>query len=190
MSQKQRLIAALALLAFAVFGRLLLLNLPNVETLTAAALIGAAYLGKRYAIAIPLLAVAITDAIIGNTSIMIFTWSAWAAIGLIGLIIRKSTGSAAAFTAAATGMSMISTFFFFLWTNFGVWLLDNMYPMTFAGLLQSYTMGLPFLKFHVLGNLMIVPLASYVSSIIFVRVREHARSKEEIWENAKPAITD
>lgn len=191
MSQKQRIVSAIALLAFAVLGRLLLLNLPNVETLTAASLIGAAYLGKRYAVVLPLLAVAMTDAIIGNTRILIFTWSAWAAIGLMGLVLRRWTESVSKFTAAATGVSMASTFFFFLWTNFGVWLMDGMYPPTRAGLLQSYVMGLPFLKFQILGSLMIVPIASYLASSIFARIHERAREKEEVWiKKEKPATTD
>lgn len=189
MKQKHQLVAALALLAFAVLGRLLLLNLPNVETLTAASLIGAAYLGKRYAVALPLLAVAISDAIIGNTPIFLFTWSAWAAIGVMGFALRKSTGTVGKFTAAATGMGMVSTLFFFVWTNFGVWAMDGMYPMTAAGLVQSYVMGLPFLKFHILGNLMVVPITSYIASSIFVRVRERAREKEEVWQT-KPASMD
>ena len=42
---------------------------------------------------------------------------------------------------------------FFIVTNFGVWALSTMYEKSYAGLLQSYMMGLPFFHNTVLSTL-------------------------------------
>ena len=39
-----------------------------------------------------------------------------------------------------------SSLVFFLISNFGVWLLSNMYEKNIAGLINCYVMGIPFLK--------------------------------------------
>lgn len=61
------------------------------------------------------------------------------------------------FSKQTTGiiLSLISSIWFFMVSNFGVWLLSNMYPKDIQGLLICYINALPFL-----GN-------SLISSIIF-----------------------
>ena len=44
-----------------------------------------------------------------------------------------------------------SAFSFWLWTNFGVWLLDGMYQHNLNGLVQCYTLAVPFLAMDVLA---------------------------------------
>jgi hypothetical protein len=41
-----------------------------------------------------------------------------------------------------------------------------MYPATLDGLLASYVAGLPFLRTMLLGNLVLVPLAALVASLV------------------------
>lgn len=36
--------------------------------------------------------------------------------------------------------------FFWIWTNFGVWLVSGMYPHSLTGLVTCYFLALPFLK--------------------------------------------
>lgn len=45
------------------------------------------------------------------------------------------------------------TLLFWLWTNFGTWLLSGLYATTLQGLNQCFIMGLPFLRHAILGNL-------------------------------------
>jgi len=161
---KFRFILAMALIALGVGGRLVRVyyfpGLYNVEPFTIMSLLAGAMLGGGYALTIPLSMVALSDMIIGNERIMIFTWSAWAVIGILGMVLRKRKSPTARFSLELTGMGIVASLFFYLWTNFGVWLIDGIYPHTFAGLMQSYIMGLPFLRNQIYGNLVIVPVVS------------------------------
>ena len=143
------------LIVIGVVGRLLL-DAPNVETVTAVSLLAGALLGGMYVVVVPLSVIAITDMMIGNTPILLFTWSAWLVIGYLGTIMQKD-GSRKNWTLDITLLGVGASVFFYFWTNFGVWLIGNLYPLTAAGLMESYIMGLPFLRYALEGNLVIVP---------------------------------
>ena len=42
--------------------------------------------------------------------------------------------------------TLLSSLMFFIVTNFGVWLLQDMYPKNLLGLLACYTAGIPFFE--------------------------------------------
>lgn len=136
----------------------------NVEFVTASALLAASYLGIRWAMGVPLVIMMITDLLIGNTNIFLFTWSGYLFIGCLGYLSHLSDLKSGKKILKATGVGIIAGLWFFLWTNFGVWLLDSwgMYPKTINGLIQAYWYGLPFLKLNLLGNLLFVPLSFLV----------------------------
>lgn len=149
----------------AMVGRILLQDLPNIEPIMAMSVIAGALLGPAAGLIVALASVVSSDLIIGNTNIMLFTWTAWAAIGVSATLAkRRSKGNVRVWrdTAKLTGFGLLGTIFFFLWTNFGVWYIGDWYPSTFSGLLLSYEMALPFLRQHVLSTLTIVPVASLV----------------------------
>jgi hypothetical protein len=124
---------------------------PNVELVTAATLLASVYLGRKWGILVPIVIMAISDSIIGNTNIFIFTWSAYI---LMGLIARGKPWMKA----------ITASLFFFVWTNFGVWAMDSfgMYSKDLSGLLRCYFMGLPFLRFNLVGNLILVPVSFWL----------------------------
>ncbi|EKD49157.1 MAG: hypothetical protein ACD_63C00252G0005 [uncultured bacterium] len=155
-----KIILAASLIAFGAIGRILLQDLPNIETITVISLLAGSLLGFRFAIAIPLITIAITDIIIGNNTIMLFTWSAFAVIGIFGWLLRNKKNFSPKFIFQMTGMGVGAALFFYVYTNFGVWLLFPMYPHTLQGLAACYIAGIPFLKFSLAGNLIIVPAAS------------------------------
>lgn len=162
MKTQHRLLFALLLLLVAVFGRLGLqeLNIPNIEPLTLTILLAGVYLGGNYAIAIAILSIGITDVVIGNDIIFIFTWSAWMIIAVFGLVFYGRNMSLTQRTLGITGMGILANLFFYAWTNFGVWAVGNLYPLTWDGLVACYVAGLPFLKLQVLGNLVMIPVAT------------------------------
>ena len=45
-----------------------------------------------------------------------------------------------------------ATLFFWIWTNFGVWLTSNLYPLSSQGLLDCYIAAIPFLVNNLLGT--------------------------------------
>jgi hypothetical protein len=137
---------------------------PNVELLTATAFLAAGLLRNRLAALAPLAVVAASDLTIGNTRILLFTWSAWAIIGVGSLLTRGARGRRR--VGAALGFGVGGTAFFFVWTNFGVWAIEGMYPHTWAGLVACYTAGVPFLRPQLIANLVLVPVAALVVALV------------------------
>lgn len=131
----------------------------NIEFVTAASLAAGSYLGLQFALLVPLGILAVSDLLLGNTNIFIFTWSAYLAIGVAGYLFNKR-GTSLIKIIKGTSLGLTASLWFYLWTNFGVWLLDswNMYPDTLYGLWQSYIFALPFLKASIAGNLLFCPL--------------------------------
>lgn len=144
---------------------------PNIEFVTTATLLSSVYLGPRFALIIPLVSIAISDMIIGNTSIYLFTWSAYIMIGLVFMRMR-----ACRFTQYSRvrqwviflGSGCGAGVWFYLWTNFGVWYLDdwNMYADGIDGLGASYRAGLPFLRYTLLGNTVFTTIAFWSIELV------------------------
>lgn len=157
---KIKFIVAIFLIAFGAIGRIILKDIPNVETVMVASLLAGSLLGGVYTVIVPLSIVALTDMYIGNDLILIFTWSAWAMIGFFGWLVRKKRGYSYKFILSLTGMGIAASLFFYLYTNFGVWLLWDMYPHNFAGLVQCYIMALPFLSNNLVSDFILIPSIS------------------------------
>lgn len=153
---------AAALIVTAIIWRMINWNYsiaPNLEIVSASALVAAVFLNRRAAIVVPLTIMAISDILIGNSMILLFTWSAFALIGIAGLALRRFSGSPAKLMVASVGAAIGGSVFFFLFTNFGVWFQGDgvTYAKTWAGLMECYAMGLPFYRTMILGNLVFVP---------------------------------
>jgi len=80
------------------------------------------------------------DIYLGFHSTMFFTYTSLSLAVLIGFFIKKLNFKEVAFGGLASSVC------FFIITNFGFWILSPMYEKSFAGLMQSYIMGIPF--FH------------------------------------------
>ncbi len=144
------------LILLGVVLRVAMQNLPNIEPITLIAIFGGAYFVKKeYALIVPLAIIAISDLVIGNTGIAMATWSAWAIIGGAATLLHYKKDKKT-FPLFAIAGGAIANIFFYLWTNFGVWLQGTMYPMTGEGLIQSYVMGLPFLRNQLLSNAIMI----------------------------------
>lgn len=165
MFTRKNLILAALFIVLGVAGRMALEAYPNIETLTAVSILAGALLGPYLGLAVSLFSVVGSDMMIGNTNILLYTWSAWAVIGIISSLLKRGQHTQVAVwmdTLKFTGFGVVSTLFFYAWTNFGVWHLSGMYPHTLAGLELSYINALPFLRNQLLGNLLIVPALSVI----------------------------
>lgn len=172
--KSSRLVLAAAFVLTAIVGRIVLINLPNIEIYTAIFLLSGAIFGTALASGVAIVTLVLSDLALSlfeqkygilHDPIIFFTWSAWLAITLLGTALRRAKKDRLSFVAKITGGGLISGLFFFLWTNFGVWATWNMYPKTFAGLLTCYTMGIPFLKLNLLSDLTVVPLAGLATVV-------------------------
>lgn len=110
---------------------------------------GANIKDKRFAFLLPIIVLFVTDAIIGFHFSMLPVYSCFTLTVWIGIQIRNKQNT----ISIVTG-SLISSVVFFLVTNLPFWYIDQqLYPITLAGTLQSYTMAIPFFKNQVLGDL-------------------------------------
>lgn len=170
---KRNLFFAAILIILGIFFRTVWHLGPNVEFVTSAALLAGCYLGRKWAVLVPFLIMFVSDIFIGNTNIFIFTWSAYVIVGVGAYKVQNSkfkiqSCSAKFKVIRAARMGIVASVWFYLWTNFGVWLLDSwgMYERTLFGLLDAYIMGLPFLKYNLIGNLVLVPLSFFIVEVV------------------------
>jgi len=113
---------------------------PNFTPVAAIALFGGAYLSKKHSVIVPLLLMIVSDMFIGMHNVIAFTWGSFILVAFLGILIKKNK-KVSTVLSASIGSSLL----FYMITNFGVWLM-GWYPNNPKGLLDSYIMGLPFLR--------------------------------------------
>jgi hypothetical protein len=123
-------------------------HVPNVAPIAALALFSGIVIPSIWAFFIPLGAMIISDFFLGYHSTIPFVYGSFLLIALIGYILRKDNSPLKVGLGSLTG-----SFLFFIITNFGVWMTSSMYEKTFNGLLHCYTMGLPFFRNTVVGDI-------------------------------------
>ena len=183
---KAKIAIALVMIVIGVVGRFVLVSyagIPNLEIITVLALIAGIYLGGVYAVAVPLSVIFLSDLVIGNTYIFIFTWTAFAMIGLFGLVYRKFRLQNSKFKIQnSLYIALLSSIFFYLYTNFGWWLMSGMYEYSLSGIIRCYYMAIPFFRNNLVGNLIFVPIGIYVASKVFCNVESYNVSKISLQE--------
>jgi len=165
-----------ALIAVAVSWRIINHNYmiaPNFELVTVVTVIAAITIGYKAAIAVPLASMIASDLIIGNTSIFVFTWSAFLIIGLGAILLAKLNQKSKTQVFCSIGFAVLSSFFFFAITNFGVWA-QGWYPATWSGLAECFTLAIPFYRTMLIGNIFMIPTA--VAAYQFMKNRQAAKS--------------
>lgn len=168
----KKILLVLALVVIAVSWRIINNNYtiaPNLELVTTVSVIGALILGIKFAILIPFLTMIISDYLIGNSEIFIFTWSAFIIIGISATILRKFNNSPKKQVLYSGGFAIMASFLFFLITNFGVWA-QGWYPATLAGLIDCFVLAIPFYRTMLVGNLIFVPSAVVVWQLVRIRM--------------------
>jgi len=157
---------------------------PNFEFITTALVLSAFYLGKKQSFLLTFLILLISDFILGNSNIFIFTWSGFLIPALFASDLIKEIKLNK--ILSATGLGISSNIFFYLWTNFGVWVLDSwgMYPKTIQGLLLSYINGLPFLKYQITSTLLMLPITFIVFETVQMIIIQF-KSKKTLLTNIK-----
>jgi hypothetical protein len=138
----------------------LFLEIPNFSPIAAMALFGGAmFANKKMAFILPLTAMLLSDVAIelirpgfGFHNTMVFVYIAFALAALVGILISKDINPGKILFGA-----LFSSVLFFLITNFGSWVMPYngayTYPLTFAGLLESYAAGVPFYRYTIVGDL-------------------------------------
>lgn len=163
----------LTIMIFAAAFVRLLPHPPNFAPIAAMALFGGAYFNKKsFAFSVPLIAMFLTDAIIGFHSGMWIVYLSFALIVVIGMLMLKKVSIKNVVLASVT-----ASLSFFIITNFGVWAFGTMYPKNIAGLVECYIAAIPFIQNTLLGDL-------FFSGVMF-GIFEFAKTKLPALAQAK-----
>ena len=137
------------LIFFAILSRFLP-HPPNFTPIAAIALLSSKGFTNRWVVfLIPIVSLFISDLFIGLHATIPFVYISFILIALLGLYVKKINIVSV----------LLSSTIFFLVSNFGVWLLY--YPISTEGLVQCYTLALPFFLNTVLGDLVYGALLIY-----------------------------
>ena len=125
-------------------------HFPNFSPLAAVALFSGVYLNKKYGYLVPLAIYILSDLVIGLHNTVLFTWFSILFIYFLGTKLRAKRTVISTFSYA-----LFSSVFFFIVTNFGVWLM-GWYPRTLDGLAKCFTYAIPFFRVSLLSDLIYV----------------------------------
>jgi hypothetical protein len=116
---------------------------------------GSQFQDKRLAIAMPLLAMAISDLFIGN-GFSLIVYTGFIVIVLCGIAIQKKINVTNVALASIAGALL-----FYLITNFAFLYPPTQYPRNAEGIITSYIRGLPFLRNALISDLIFAPILFY-----------------------------
>jgi hypothetical protein len=153
----KKLTLIIAVIFVAALARLLP-HAPNFSPLAAIALFGGAYITNKYlAIAIPLLAMLFSDALMGFngwvfTEQVFVVYACFTMIAFLGFALQHNKS-----VLRVAGITLTASVLFFVLTNFAVWAggffhTPALYPLTSAGLVQCYVAAIPFFQNSLAGD--------------------------------------
>ena len=146
-----RFLLLTVMIVLAALSRLLTnqLHLWNFTPIAAIAVFGAAHFtDKRMAFLIPVVAMLITDAIIGFHPGMWDVYLTLLLITFMGFSLRNNIK-----VVPIVAVSLLSSLLFFTITNFAVWMGSGYYPLDWSGLTTCFAAGIPFFGNTVAGDL-------------------------------------
>ncbi len=138
----------------------------NFTPVTAIALFSGVALAPQIALFLPLIIMIASDIVIGPHALYPLTWGCFFLVSLIGVSIRSDAKVNRIFLGTLGGSLL-----FFIVTNLGVFLFQNMYEKSWRGLAQCYVMALPFFRNALLGDLFFSALLFGV----FAAVKSYSR---------------
>ena len=121
---------------------------PNMTAIGAIALFGGAFFqDKRLAFLIPTLIMLISDLILGQQLVISVYVSFLIMVGL-GINISHKQSFLRIFNT-----TLLASLIFFIITNFSVFISASLYPKTLLGLIECYTLAIPFFLNTLTGNM-------------------------------------
>lgn len=149
-----RFVSLVVLILAAAFSRLI----PhpwNFTAIGAMALFGGTYVSsKRMSLLVPMIALFLSDLVLGLHSGMFWVYGAFALIVMLGWTLKNKEAN----VFRISGITLLSSVLFFAITNFGVWMMGGFYPKTAEGLVACYVAAIPFFTNQVMGDVFFVAL--------------------------------
>lgn len=122
----------------------------NVAPMVALAVMTGLLSTKKTMLLVPIIATIVTDLVLGFSPILTWVYGSYAVIAVLFFVLRRKNTPLS--LSKVIPFSLFSATFFYLVTNFGVWLTTEMYQKTFEGLIQCYVMALPFFRNALVGD--------------------------------------
>jgi hypothetical protein len=145
---------------------------PNFAPIAAMALFGGAYFNKKsLAYAVPLIAMFLSDIIIGFHPGMYAVYLSFILIVMIGISLKDKKKFGNLFIA-----SVSASVLFFIITNFALWLTGTLYPKTSVGLAACFTAAIPFFHYTLIGDLFFVGLLFGLYHLVKIKFPVLAKS--------------
>ncbi|MEK9657390.1 MAG: DUF6580 family putative transport protein [bacterium] len=136
---------------------------PNFSPVIAIALLSVATFKQRYLqLGFPLTIMLITDTVLGLHRLMPVVYLSLIGAALSGIILKQHVSF-----SRMLASSLLASITFFALSNFGVWIYSTSYAKSLAGLINCYTLALPFFHHTVLatvGTVMSIYGVLYLSS--------------------------
>ena len=178
-SKKGKILEFLVALFLIFLGAIfrLLPHPPNFAPIAAIALFGGVYFSKKIALILPILAMLISDYFLGfyQFSLMAFVYLGFLITVFLGIYLKKNKK-----WYAVLGGSLFASILFFLLTNFGVWAFTGWYQKSFQGLIECYTMAIPFFRNTMSGDLFYVILFFGAFELVRVLISRKFHIPEKI----------
>lgn len=144
----------LIIIFFGIISRLIP-HLPNMTPLVSLSLIATQRLNRWCAMLAMVIILLVSDSLLS----LIFKYpviSHWSIFTYSGFLINTFAFSYQTRTRTHLKWLLLSTLtgtlFFWIWTNFGVWITATLYAKTFQGLMLCYFAAIPFLKNALIGS--------------------------------------
>lgn len=172
---KKKLLLIILFIAVIFFGRVLP-HPYNFTPLIAVTLLSSFAISNRMlALVVPLMGFWLSDLFMNNVvyagyysnftifnSGMIWTYGAILLVGLMGSSLINKISSGKVVLASLSGSTI-----FYIISNFGVWVLSPMYAKSVTGLIQCYTLALPFYGTSLIGDLLYSSLLFGAYQLVF-----------------------
>jgi len=151
------ILLVVVLVAWGISGRFWI-ETPNLKPIGAAALMAGFLLRDiRWAIAVPLLSLAISNLWLGGypLGVAFAVYASSLIYAMLGVWAgSKPAQSVVAGLVQALGLAFVGSLQFFLLTNFAVWLCSGWYGPSLAEGVQCFVAAIPFYKWTLLGDLL------------------------------------
>lgn len=145
---KKEILFGFGILVLALVSRFLP-HPPNFTPILAIALFGGAiFKSKKIALAVPIVAVFLSDLVLGLHESMIAVYLCLGLFMYMGMKLERKSSKSVATNAIAAAV------IFFFVTNFTVWAFGGVYEPNLSGLILSYTLALPFFNWNMLSTLL------------------------------------
>lgn len=130
---------------------------PNFNPVMAVALFGSAVFANRYVgLAIAVAAMIVSDIFLGMHSTLPFVYASMLLAAFLGSYLRENRTA-----LKIVGTTLAASVLFFVVTNLGVFVMQDLYAKTLQGLAECYAMALPFFQNSLVGDLVF-------TSVLFV----------------------